>query len=493
MKVDAKSLPDDPQKLKDIISSMKIQSAAQQAELENELEKEREKYTRLHEKFMILQKMYFGRKSEKLTPEDKDQMYLFNEAEDGSADNEPSCKPVDDDTVIAVKGYTKKKPGRKPIPSNIPREEVIHDLSDEEKQCPCCGKERPVIGREETEELEIIPAEIKVLKHIKLKYGPCACDDFLIFTRIEVDISRATMANWAVGAASRCGELIELMIEEVRGGPLIQMDETTLRVLHEPEKSSGSKSYMWVTVGHPRTGGRLILYQYHPTRSETVPLSFLQGYDGYLQSDGYAGYNKAGNRETIMHVGCFAHARRYFHDALKLNKKSKAAHTGLSFIQKLYRIEHTFREGQLQPDEFVTRRKQEALPVLDEFHAWLLSQVDTVPPESRTGKAVRYALSEWDKLVRYLDHHLLTPDNNAVENAIRPFVLGRKNWLFSNTPRGAESSAVIHSLIESAKANGLEPYKYLRFLFVNLPGTRDREALRTLLPNHLSADMLNMG
>ena len=529
MNVDMRQLPDDPLELKTIITEFSKQLET----FSNQLDNEKNKYRLLEEQYTILKKLFYGRRSEKLTPEDQAQMHLFNEAEDGAVKDEAESDTVTDQSLVKVKAHTKKKPGRKPIPDSLPREEVIHDLPEDEKGCPCCGEQRPVIGREESEELEIIPAEIKVIKHVRLKYGPCRCDGFFdheipevktspmpermiagsiaapgllayvltskfedhlpfyrqskIFNRIDVDISRATMCNWAIAAAKRCSPLIELITDEIRSSPLIQMDETTLKVIHEPDRS---KSYMWVAVGYPSAGRRLVLYRYHPSRSETVPLEFLKDYQGYLQTDGYAGYNKSGAKETVTHVGCFAHARRYFHEAYTLNKKSSTAYRGLTYIQNIYKIENDLRELKLSDEVFVEKRKNAAIPVLDDFHNWLVSQHNSVLPESKAGKAVSYALDEWSKLIKYLEHHLLTPDNNAVENAIRPFVLGRKNWLFSNTPRGAGSSAVIFSLIESAKANGLNPYKYLKFLFENLPGKKSRDDLKKLLPNYVSIDEL---
>jgi transposase len=465
-------------------------------------------------------------------------MLLFNEAEAGIGESEQDVEEISEVSVSTVKSHTRKKPGRKPLSPDLPREEVVHDLPEEEKKCACCQKERPVIGREETEELDIVPAKVKVIKHIRIKYGPCDCDGFLhqgipevkiasmperiipgsiaspgllayvltskfvdslpfyrqskMFDRIDADISRATMCNWAILAAEKCKELITLMSEEIRGGPLIQMDETTLQVLREPGRKAENKSYMWVSVGYP-TGERsnpLILYTYHPTRSQEVPKEFLKNYKGYLQTDGYGGYNQAGENEGIVHAGCFAHARRYFYDAIKQNKRSKAAHKGLSYIQKIYVIENDLRQRNLSGDEFIRKRKDAAVPVLEEFNNWLLSQSGSILPESKTGKAIQYTISEWKKLTKYLEHHLMTPDNNIVENAIRPFVVGRKNWLFSNTPRGAKSSAVIYSLIESAKANGLEPYHYLRFLFINLPKVKSREENRKLMPNHVKPNNL---
>ena len=181
----------------------------------------------------------------------------------------------------------------------------------------------------------------------------------------------------------------------------------------------------------------------------------------------------------------FAHARRYFHDAFMLSKKSKNAIMGLSYIKKIYKIERNLRVMDLSPEEFVRRRKDQTIPILDDFHNWLQSQVDIIVPESKIGRAINYTLNEWHKLIKYLDAHFLTPDNNFVERLIRPFAVGRKNWLFSQSPRGAESSAIMYSLVETAKANNLEPYNYLRYLFEQLPKVSSKDDLRKLLPTQI--------
>lgn len=519
MDIDKNNLPDDSEQLKVLLSNL--------SEYTEQLE---EKHAHLKEKYKYLQRMLYGKKSEKLTAEDEHQMRLFNEAEDGSSEENESIKQKEEKTE--VKGHTRKKRGRKPLPEHIDREEVIHDLTKEDKACPCCGKERPVIGEVTSEELDIIPPKMIVNKHIRKKYGPCSCEEFEtkeipeiktaampprlipqgiasagliayivtakfcdalpfyrqsnIFERLDIELSRATLCNWSLLAAEKCKPLIDLMIDEICGGPVIRMDETSLQVLKEPGRKAESKSYMWVTMGYTTEKKPLLLYQYHPTRSGEVPGQFLNDYSGYLQTDGYAGYNKAAENNDIIHVGCFAHARRYFENAYKLNKKSKVGFKGMDYIQKIYAIEIKLRHADLSTDKFVETRRKEVTPVLDAFYNWLQSQVDTVVPKSKAGEAIRYTLDEWKKLTKYLDHYLLTPDNNLTENAIRPFVMGRKNWLFSNTPRGAHSSAILYSLIESAKANGLEPYKYLRYLFEKLPLAESKDDFRALLPDQVT-------
>ena len=490
----------------------------------------------LEEKHLTLVRKFFGKRSEKLTPEDESQGRLFNEAEDGRG-------VVDDDErevaapVTTVKSHERKKRGRKPLPDDLPREDGIHDLPESEKQCPCCGKPRPAIGTEESEELDIVPAKITVLHHVKKKYGPCECDGFLnsgkpeiatakmpqrmipgsiasagllaytivskfadalpfyrqsrIFQRIDVDISRATMCNWTIGAYERMAGFFEVFIDEMKKGEFMRMDETSVQVLCEEGRPPESKSYMWVAIGYPARGRPLVLYQYHPSRSRDIPNEFLEDFRGHLQTDGYDGYNLAAGRDGIIHVGCFAHARRYFFDAAKLNKQDSRAHRALDFIRKLYEIESRIRGQGLPLDTFVEKRKKEAFPVLDEFRLWLARTGPEIVPSSRTGRAIAYTLKEWDKLIRYLDADFLTPDNNEIERAIRPFVIGRKNWLFSNTPRGAHASAAMYSLIESAKANKIEPYQYLHFLFTNLPLISCTDELRLLLPCYVTEEQMH--
>lgn len=502
---------------------------------EAECRKIEEQYRLLEEKHRTLVRKFFGKRSEKLTPDDELQGLLFNEAEDGH-ETEDACR---EESVpsITVKSHERKKRGRKPLPDDLPREEVVHDLPEDEKQCPCCGKARPCIGTEESEELDIIPAKITVIRHLKRKYGPCGCDEFLhagkaevvaakmpgrmipgsiasagllaytivskfadalpfyrqskIFQRIDVDISRATMCNWSIEAHERMGEFFEVFIDEMKKGEFMRMDETTVQVLHEEGRRPESKSYMWVAIGYPARGRPLVLYQYHSSRSRDIPNEFLEGFKGYLQTDGYDGYNLAAGREGIIHVGCFAHARRYFFDAAKLNKKDSRAHRALEYIRTLYEIEIRLREKNLPADSFVEKRKKETSPVLDEFRFWLERIKPDVVPSSRTGQAIAYTMKQWDKLIRYVDADFLTPDNNEIERAIRPFVIGRKNWLFSNTPRGAHASASMYSLVESAKANKIEPYHYLRFLFTNLPMASSGDKVRALLPCHVTEQQIN--
>jgi transposase len=522
-------LPENPVELKSIIGQW--QSAY--TDLEHKLLVESSHNRLLAEQIQFYKQRLFGRKSEIFPSEAVDQAQLFNEAE-----AEAEEEKADQADLITVPEHQRKKRGRKPLPDDLPRVEVIHDLPEKEKQCACCGKELPKIGQEATEELAIIPEQVKVIRHIRLKYGPCGCEasqaaeapevkiasaparmiphsivspsllaysitgkfndglpfyrQSMQFARYGVEISRATLCNWALSAAEKCEPLIGILRGEIKHSPLIQMDETPVQVLKEPDRKAESKSYMWVSKG-TADGKPIILYEYDPSRSQAVPKRILDGYQGYLQTDDYAGYNGIAQNLGIAQVLCWAHARRKFADTEKVSPGGLAKE-GLAYIKNLYDIERILRaelnEGKIKAEDFVRKRKERVKPLLDGYKRWLEKKAPETPPESLIGKAIRYSLSNWEKLIRYLEAWYITPDNNGVENAIRPFVLGRKNWLFASTPRGACASANLYSLVETAKANGLEPYHYLNYLFTRLPSANTPDELRQLLPTQTQAEDL---
>ena len=280
------------------------------------------------------------------------------------------------------------------------------------------------------------------------------------------------------------------MRKEILKGPLIQMDETPLQVLNESERADTTKSYMWLARGGPPRSP-LVLYTYRTTRSGKQAREFLGDYHGYLQTDGYAEYDRAiEDRTDVIHVGCWAHARRKFFEASKASKTAGAAHEGLKYIQELYRIESELRAQSLADEQFAERRRALAQPNLEKLHAWLEKKALTMVPSSLTGKAVHYTLGQWEKLIRYLEAPYLKPDTNDAENAIRPFVLGRKNWLFAGSPAGADASCAIYSLIETAKQNDLDPYAYLHYVFERVPSAETEEHWRELLPQNIGSKKL---
>jgi len=313
--------------------------------------------------------------------------------------------------------------------------------------------------------------------------------------RIGVDIPRATMANWTIQVADQCEPVLSLLHQELLCGFVINIDETPVQVLGEAGRANTTKSYMWAFRG----GGidqPVLIFQYQPTRSGLIVESYLQDYQGYIQTDGYSGYDEFGRQVGIIHVGCWSHARRLFVDVIDAmpgsdkKKKGGNANTALSYIGRLYAIEAKAREEKLTPEQIYQLRQEKSKRILEEFKIWLRDLYPKTPPKGLLGKAIGYCLSQWAKLERYILDGRLKIDNNLIENAIRPFVLGRKNWLFSGSPRGAKASADLYSLIETAKANGLEPYRYLRFLFGRLPLAKTPEDYKALLPQYLDREQL---
>jgi transposase len=293
------------------------------------------------------------------------------------------------------------------------------------------------------------------------------------------------MANWQQKVYEKLALLFNLLKEHVKSGPVLQMDETTVQVIGEENRLDTQNSYMWLARGGS-PDKKAAWYEYHPTRAAYNAKEFLKGYSGYLQTDGYDGYERYDaairGMPGIIHVGCFAHARRKFFEASKVNKESRSAEEGVKHIRKLYLLEGALRSKQLSDEQFLAERKAGAVLILEQFKAWLLKRQPEVPPSTLLGKAIYYSLAQWNKMVAYLESPYLTPDNNTCENAIRPFVLGRKNWLFSQSPKGAESSCGLFTLIETAKQNGLVPFSYLMALFEQAPFVDSQEKWEKLLP-----------
>jgi transposase len=516
MLCDASGLPDNVDDLREIIVSLKQEYETQ--------------ISLLHEQIRHLRSKLFGRKSETYVEGGHEQVPLFDEVEQIASSDEDTGSDE-----ITVPAHKRKKRGRKPLPEALPRVEVIHDLPEDEKVC-ACGSQLSKIGEEVSEKLDYIPAKLQVIRHIRYKYACKSCEgveteagavktapppaqiipkgiatpgllahilvskfcDALpfyrqtkIFQRLGIEIPRATMANWAIQVARQCQPLLELLHTEVLSGPLVNIDETTVQVLKEPGRSNTSQSYMWIFRGGPPDKPALV-YQYHPSRSGQVPRDYLKDYRGFVQTDGYSGYDALGLEPGIVHVGCWAHARRKFFEVVQARQKNgrQKSKTGsgdvaLSYIGKLYRIESIAKEQEYPAEQIRELRQEQARPILDEFRAWLEKRLVETPPKGLLGQAISYTLNQWHRLIRYLDDGRLRPDNNLAENAIRPFVVGRKNWLFSGHPRGANASASLYSLIETAKANRFEPYLYLRFLFSHLPMATTTDDYKSLLPQYL--------
>jgi hypothetical protein len=310
------------------------------------------------------------------------------------------------------------------------------------------------------------------------------------FARLGVEIPRHSMSGWAMAVAKALEPLNELFRAEIRFGPVVNMDETTLQVLKEPGRPNTSTSYLWLfRVGNPDRP--TVVYRYDPSRSGSVPRDFLGEFKGYIQTDGYAGYQALGESDDIIHVGCIAHIRRKFVDLQKATSKKIMHGTAkeiLDLIGLLYKVEYNINE--LSPDEKIEKRREQAVPILEAIRTILDDRIDHVPSKSLLRQAMIYARNQWSRAVRYVGCGLLTPDNNAAENAIRPVALGRKNWLFADVPKGADASAMLFSLVETAKANEIEPQAYLKYLFERFPAAQTTEDMRALMPQHMDKSLL---
>jgi len=485
----------------------------QVSEQERLLEARAERIRQLEEIIRTFQRKTFTGTSEQAFSA---QLGLFNEAEEAVAEDvEPA--------QVEVPTHTRRRRGRPALPADLPREQIVHDLPEADKVCPHDGTALEWIGEETSEQLDIIPAQVKVLRHIRLKYACPCCQRHVatadkpaqplgksmaapgllayvatskyadalplyrqarMFARLGIDLDRTTLANWMV----RCGELVQPLInrltELILDQPLVEMDETTVQVLEEPGRPAQSTSYMWVMGAGP-PNERLLVYHYAASRSAQVPMDLLDDFSGALMVDGYAGYGGVCEANGITRLGCWAHARRKFFDAAKLQPKGKTGRPdqALALIGKLYQVERRARD--MDPEARHALRQEQARLIVDKLGAWLDKTLPQVPPKTALGAALHYLKQQWPRLVRYLDDGRWPIDNNAIENAIRPFAVGRKNWLFSRTQAGARASANLYSLIESAKGHGLEPYAYLHYVFKELPLAETIEDIDALLPGNV--------
>lgn len=462
----------------------------------------------------------FGRSSEKFTPEQY--KLLFNEIEE-------SADPQTPEPAVETIAYTRKRGGQRKLDLDLlPIEEVRYSLPEAEQACPQCEGPLHKMGEEVREELKIVPAQHVRVRHIRDKYACRHCQSHALKTpvltapmpepafpgslaspslvahtlclkfvlgiplyrqeqdlrRKGLDLSRQNLSNWALRGADLLFGLYDRLAVHLRRRDILHADETVLQVLHESGREPQQQSYMWL-YRSGREGPPLILYEYQPTREAKHPATFLCGYRGYLQVDGYEAYE---NLAGVTLVGCWAHARRKFKEALDgLPPEARKTgdtltHRGLKFCRNLYRIEQDLRD--VTPAQRKAGREQRSKPVLEEMHAWLLEAKAELAPKCLAGKAVNYCLNQWPKLTRYLEDGRLEIDNNRAERSVKPFVIGRKNWLFSNTPKGARSSAILYSIVETAKENNIDPFRYLTYLFERLPGIskQDAAALDRLLP-----------
>ncbi|UJF20289.1 IS66 family transposase (plasmid) [Vibrio sp. SS-MA-C1-2] len=502
---------------------------AQLAEKEAQLQIQSERLQSQSDRIEVLEEVVRHLKIKRCMPSSEktnvDQFLLFDESE---LCTDPDLEAHEKRNEDKNKDISSNKPrGRKPISKDLPREKIFLYLTDEEKH----GAKSTFFAKVK-EELDIVPAKVRVLEYMQEKAVFEKVDgqqtlitaelpkhplpgslgstgliahvitskyvDGLPLYRIEKmlqryggELSRTTLANYVIKSAKVFQPLINLLREHQNSGDIIAMDETRVQVLKEPEKSVTSDKYMWVSLGGPPTQ-QSVLFYYDPSRSGDVPLELLYGFKGYLQTDGYAGYNAACEKYGLTHAGCMDHARRKFIDAQQAQPKGKKvkvskADMALNYINKLYRIERQLtdlREQQpkMTAEQVIAYRQEYSVPLFNELKVFLEKNLNKVPKDSLTYTALSYTLNQWSKLIVYCNHSDLRISNIMAENAIRPFVVGRKAWLFADTPQGAHASAACYSLVETAKLNGLEPFSYLRTLLTKLPYSETVEQIEALLP-----------
>jgi transposase len=491
----------------------------------------------LQEKLNKMMRKVFAASSEAVGTHQKDM--FFNEAEALAAATkaqpaqQEGADGTDDKAHTEVAGHKRAKRGRKPLDPALERHVVRHELSAAERVCVHDGATLVEIGVETSEQLDIIPQQVRVIRHERVKYACPCCDGGLrlatkppqiipkgLFSESALawiatskfddglplyrqaallgrfggtDLSHNTMAASIVRVGAAVQPVINLLRDHLLDSPLVFGDETTVQVLKEPGRAAQAKSYMWVQMtqgsGPEGTGPPIRLFGYAPSRSTTAAVQLYAGLreGSVLMSDGYEVYDKIAHAQKLIHLGCWAHARRYMVEALQVLPKNartpeQPAAQFIALIAKLYAVESNARELKLDAQQRQAHRQAHSVPVIKAIETLVLAHLHTVVPGSALGKALHYFSSQWPKLIRYVEDGRYPIDNNACENSIRPFVVGRKGWLFSDTVDGANASANLYSLVQTCKANGVDPYRYLAALFIALPKAQTADDYEALMP-----------
>lgn len=445
-----------------------------------------------------------------------------------------SVEDAKDDTAPdqGKKPRAVKNAGRKPIPAHLPREDVVCDLAVEQKKCDQCEAEMQFVGDEFSERVDIIPAKLIVKRYITKKYVCRCCNKFVaaraprsvipgssygsaglladmvinkfqfalpfyrmeqVYSRAGHAISRTTMANLMITLADSLTPLVERFREHLLRQPIIHADETTFQVLKELGRAAQSKSYMWQYCSATHAAHQLVIFDYQTSRAGAHALKFLThpdetAFSGYLQVDGYAGYNVI---ESATRVGCMAHVRRKFVEVVQAVPAAQASESlatkAIGLIQQLYLI-----EGQLTHATIAQRlsaRRLHSVPVLNQFKAWLDMQAQEGMRKTLLGKAVHYALGQWKYIIRYAEDGGLNIDNNIAERNIKSFVIGRKNWLFADSVDGGHATAVLTTMVRSALANKLDAYQYMVHVLEQLPYAQTEDDFQALMPWNVAAQL----
>jgi len=517
------------------------QAARRSVELAGELRVLRTERDLLKEQLDRFKRQLFDAKSEKLgeasAAHQKD--LFFNEAEVEGAQAQPAAAETENENEKTdVPAHQRAKRGRKPLDPVLPREVRRHELPEDERVCPHDGARLSEIGVEVSEQLDIVPQQVRVIRHERVKYACPCCDGGLrlaakppqvipkgllseaalawvitskyldglpLYRQAALlgrfggtDLSRNTLAAGVVRVGQATQPVVNLLRDALLDSFIVHGDETEVQVLKEPGRKAQAKSYMWVQMteasGADGTGPPIRLFGYSPSRSTHSARTLYEGMrpGGVLMSDGYEPYAAIAEQHRLVHLGCWAHCRRYFNEALQALPKDKRGPEQLparfiELIGRLYKIEADARRDTLDAQALQQQRRLHSAPVLEQIEALAVQHLHGVLPGSLLGKALHYLTAQWPKLARYVDDGRFPIDNNACENAIRPFVVGRRNWLFADTVAGANASANLYSLLQTCLANGIDGYQYLRALLVELPKTRTVDEYEDLLPWRLAS------
>ncbi len=429
--------------------------------------------------------------------------------------------------TIDVPAHTKvvKARGkRKPLPEELERVQQIYRLPEADLLGPN-GEQYIEIGQEMTEQLDVIPADVKVIQHIRIKYAVKGQEELgvktapmaptilpksiatpgllahvaqakychhlplyrqeAIWKELDVHLPRNSLCRWMMIVGERLSPLVEYLFADMKAYGYLHVDETPVTVLedaHKKPENASHQGYIWLyanSIG--------VLYDYRSSREGAHPLEMLEDFKGYIQKDGYSGYDALFTHADRIGIGCMAHVRRKFTDIQKVTgKKARSAIADhvVNLIAKLYHLESVAKKENRTEDEVYQIRQEKATLILTKLHDYLKEQSQKAPPQSMLGKAIQYGLNQWKEVIRYIDHGMLNIDNNPAERCIRPFTIGRKNWLFCGNTRGAIAAANLYSLIESAKLYDLKIFDYLKFVFTELPNADTPRKLEQLLPHH---------
>lgn len=453
-------------------------------------------------------RLAFGQKRERFEG-DKNQMSLPFEMEPQKTEEQEG--ELKEKLTCERRKRTSTHKGRVALPGHLPVEEIEIYPSEDITDMVC-------IGKEVTDELEYEPARYYIKRYIRYKYAPKSKEGVIIgelpgrviekgipgagllasvlvdkyedhlplyrqlqrFKRADIPIASSTLEGWTRQSLKILDILYQHLLEDTRSKGYLQADESPIKVIDRNKKGTTHQGYYWV-YHNPMDG--TVLFDYQRGRSREAADHVLADFKGYLQSDGYAAYDRIGKREGVIHLNCWAHARREFDKALD-NDKERAGQA-LTFIQKLYAVEARAREQKLTPEQRKALRLENSLPVINEFGKWMFQQMKhrSILPKSPIGKAFRYSLDRWDRLSAYLYDGVLEIDNNLIENAIRKLALGRKNYLFAGSDDAAQRGAIMYSFFAICKKHGVNPYEWLKYTLENIMSINHRD-IRNLYPQN---------